>query len=149
LRNRRSFVRELERMIAYAERHDHDISLLILDVDGLKPINDRGGHAAGDAAIKEVAAALIEGTRSSDLLGRLGGDEFGVVLMDMDHAGAEVIGDRIRSAIGQRTVDLPDGPEFLSASCGICTFRPGLSLEEALATADRNMYLQKSKRRRL
>lgn len=147
LRNRRSFIRELERMIAYGERHGHDISLLMLDVDGLKPINDTGGHAAGDEAIKQVAAALIETTRDSDLLGRLGGDEFGVVLMDMDRAGAETIRQRIGESIRSRSVMLPDGPRALSASCGVCTFRPGLTLPEAMAIADETMYRQKTSRR--
>ncbi len=148
LRNRRSFIRELERMIAYGERHGHDISLLMLDLDGLKPINDTGGHAAGDDAIKQVAAVLIETTRDSDLIGRLGGDEFGVVLMDMDRAGAETIRQRIGEAIAACSVMLPDGPRSLSASCGVCTFRPGLTLPEAMAIADETMYRQKAHHRR-
>jgi diguanylate cyclase (GGDEF)-like protein len=148
LRNRRSFVRELERMIAYGERHGHDISLLMLDVDGLKPINDTGGHAAGDEAIKQVAAAIIESTRDSDLLGRLGGDEFGVVLMDMDRGGAETIRQRINEAVAARSVVLPDGPRALSVSIGVCTFRPGMTLQEAMAVADETMYRQKAGRAR-
>jgi len=148
LRNRRSFVRELERMVAYAERPGHDIVLVMLDVDGLKPINDGAGHAAGDEAIRQVAAALVESTRTSDLLGRLGGDEFGVVLMDMDRMGAEVIAGRICADVGSRFVQTPYGPQALSVSCGICAFEPGLSMEEALAHADAAMYRHKASRRR-
>lgn len=148
LRNRRSFVRELERMLAYAERRDQPMSLLLADVDGLKPINDQGGHATGDEAIREVAAALLEVTRSSDLVGRLGGDEFGIVLMDMDEDDADMIADRITQAVSARSVWLPDGPVALSVSCGVCTFHAGLSLADALATADANMYRAKADRRR-
>jgi diguanylate cyclase (GGDEF)-like protein len=147
LRNRRSFVRELERMIAYAERQEHSVALLMLDVDDLKPINDRGGHAAGDAAIQQVAATLIDCTRASDLLGRLGGDEFGVVLMDTDRYGAEEIRARIEFEVSRKTVDLPEGPLPLSVSCGICAFEPGLSLEDAMRQADESMYRSKQARR--
>ncbi|WP_176793266.1 GGDEF domain-containing protein [Rhodospira trueperi] len=147
LRNRRSFVRELERMIAYAERQGHGIALLMLDVDDLKPINDRGGHAAGDVAIQQVAASLIDCTRASDLLGRLGGDEFGVVLMDTDLYGAEEIRARIEFEVSQKTVDLPEGPLALSVSCGVCAFEPGLSLEDAMRQADESMYRSKRARR--
>lgn len=146
LRNRRSFVRELERMIAYAERHGHDIALLMVDVDDLKPINDHAGHAAGDEVIRQVAAALVDSTRSSDLLGRLGGDEFGVVLMDMDRIGAQITADRICAAVGERSVPMPGGGErALSVSCGVCAFEPGLSLQEALDRADAAMYRHKQR----
>lgn len=147
LRNRRAFVRELERMIAYTERHETPMTLIMLDVDGLKPINDRGGHACGDEAIRQVASALIEETRASDLLGRLGGDEFGVVLMDMDRLGADMIAARIQEAIAARSVMLPEGPVALSASCGVCEIRPGLSLSEAMAAADARMYDSKARHR--
>jgi len=146
LRNRRSFLREADRMIAYAERYDHSLSLLMLDIDGLKPINDAAGHTAGDEAIRQVAAALVESTRTSDLVARLGGDEFGAVLMDMDMRGAQRIADRICDAIARRTVMLPDGPTPLSASCGLCTFQPGLSLADAMAAADTDMYRRKRDR---
>ncbi len=143
LRNRRSFVREADRMIAYAERYDHALSLLMLDIDGLKPINDTAGHTAGDEAIRQVAAALVESMRTSDLVARLGGDEFGAILMDMDARGARRIADRITDAIARRSVTLPDGSVTLSASCGICTFRSGLSLTDAMAAADADMYRRK------
>lgn len=147
LRNRRSFFRELDRMIAYADRQAHDLALLMLDLDGLKPINDRGGHAAGDAAIRQVAETLIECTRASDLVGRLGGDEFGVVLIDMGRAGAEQVRARIQHEVANRSVALPDGPLGLSVSCGICVLEPGLSVEEALVRADEDMYRHKRARR--
>ncbi|MBB4312218.1 GGDEF domain-containing protein [Roseospira marina] len=146
LRNRRAFVRELERMIAYAARPGNAVALLMVDVDGLKPINDQGGHAAGDEAIRQIAAALVECTRGSDLLGRLGGDEFGVVLMDTDRAGAEDIAARITATVAERVVLMPDGPRPLSVSCGLCAFEPGLTMQDVLARADAALYRQKAAR---
>lgn len=143
VRNRRSFVRELGRMIAYANRQRHSVSLLLLDVNDLKAINDTGGHAAGDEAIRQVAAALIASTRASDMVGRLGGDEFGVVLMDMDLAGAEEAAERIADAIAARSVELPGGPVPLSAACGACTFDADMTTEDALHAADLDMYRRK------
>jgi diguanylate cyclase (GGDEF)-like protein len=143
VRNRRSFVRELQRMIAYAHRQKHPVSLLLLDLNGLKYINDNGGHAAGDAAIKEVAATLVSNTRASDMVGRLGGDEFGVVLMDMDRDGAEDAAERLTGEIALREVELPEGWVPLSAACGVCTFDGDMTTEDALHQADMDMYRRK------
>jgi diguanylate cyclase (GGDEF)-like protein len=143
VRNRRSFVRELQRMIAYAHRQKHPVSLLLLDLNGLKTINDTGGHAAGDAAIKEVAATLVAHTRASDLVGRLGGDEFGVVLMDMDRDGAEDAAQRLTAEIALKEIELPNGWVPLSAACGVCTFDGDMTTEDALHQADMDMYRRK------
>src|SRR5207237_1172649 len=78
--NRRGFARELHRSIAFIKRYDATGALIVLDVDHLKPINDTFGHAAGDEVLKAVAGVLSEVVRSSDVIGRLGGDEFGVLL---------------------------------------------------------------------
>ncbi len=86
--NRRAFVRELSRMIAFAERYSTPSSVLYFDINGLKIINDNLGHAAGDAAIRHVAAVLTGSIRESDIVGRLGGDEFGVLLTNAPQAAA-------------------------------------------------------------
>src|SRR3954452_2413097 len=78
--NRRGFARELHRSIAFIKRYEATGALVVLDVDRLKPINDTFGHAAGDEVLKAVARVLSEQVRSSDVIGRLGGDEFGVLL---------------------------------------------------------------------
>ena len=88
IRNRRAFLRDLARTIGHVERYGTPFSLLYFDVNGLKAINDRFGHGAGDAALIHVADVLTANTRSSDVVGRLGGDEFAVLLALADEAAA-------------------------------------------------------------
>ena len=78
--NRRAFVRELSRMVAYSERYNSVSSVLYFDIDGFKEINDKHGHAPGDAALQHIAEIFSLNVRESDVVGRLGGDEFGVIL---------------------------------------------------------------------
>ena len=80
--NRRAFVRELARMISFAERYETPGSVLYFDIDGMKAINDRHGHGAGDLVVRHAAETLLDRLRGSDLVGRLGGDEFGVIFWD-------------------------------------------------------------------
>ena len=89
LLNRRAFVREMSRMISFAERYDVPASLIYFDLDGFKAVNDAHGHAAGDAALTYIADLLRANVRESDIVGRLGGDEFGVILAKADQAQAE------------------------------------------------------------
>ena len=86
--NRRAFVRELSRVVAYSERYDSVSSVLYFDIDGFKQINDQYGHAAGDAALQHIAEIFTLNVRESDVVGRLGGDEFGVILAQSDAATA-------------------------------------------------------------
>src|SRR5579872_2805141 len=89
IQNRRGFERELRRSLAYVKRYHATAALLYLDVDRLKPINDRHGHAAGDAALRAIAAELIDHVRASDIVARLGGDEFGILLWNLKPVDAE------------------------------------------------------------
>ena len=82
--DRRAFVRELSRIMAFAERYDTESSLIYFDANGLKPINDTYGHPAGDATLMRIADVLVENVRESDVVGRLGGDEFAVILSQAD-----------------------------------------------------------------
>lgn len=86
--NRRAFVREMSRMVAYAERYGAHTSVLYFDVNGFKQINDQHRHAVGDAALQHVAMLLAENIRESDIVGRLGVDEFGVILAQADSEAA-------------------------------------------------------------
>ena len=86
--NRRAFIRELSRITSFGERYGATSSVIYFDLNGLKEINDTYGHAAGDAAIVKVADILLEHVRESDLVGRLGGDEFGVLLSQADEGAA-------------------------------------------------------------
>ena len=84
LPNRRGFMRELERLIARVDRYGISAAMLFVDVDGLKMINDTLGHRAGDEALIQMAALLAKGVRHSDVVARIGGDEFGIFLESSD-----------------------------------------------------------------
>src|SRR3984957_11538761 len=91
--NRRAFVRELSRMIAFTRRYGPPSSVIYFDVNGMKQINDTHGHPAGDAALRHVAEVLCKNVRESDIVGRLGGDEFGVILAqtNQEQANAKAV----------------------------------------------------------
>ena len=101
--NRRAFVRELSRMMAYAQRYGAPSSIVYFDVNGLKRINDQHGHAAGDAVLVAVAQVLIENVRATDVVGRLGGDELGVLLVQTDQAQAWRKAGELAELIDRRT----------------------------------------------
>lgn len=141
--NRRAFVRELSRIMAFSERYNSPSSIIYFDVNGLKPINDTYGHPAGDAALMLVADQLVENIRESDVVGRLGGDEFGVILSQADEATAEEKARSLAAQIGNRPLEW-NGTEIpIEVSYGTYTFRGGDTAGDALAAADRAMYLDK------
>mgnify|MGYP001792202495 CR=1 FL=1 len=140
--NRRAFTREIEREIALADRHGTDLSLLFLDLDQFKRINDRLGHKAGDDALKAFAGALVGGVRRTDIVGRLGGDEFGVLLIGTAGADAETQLERLSI----HPVSVLSGWEGLTVSIGLSDWNPGETVEDLLASADSAMFDKKSER---
>lgn len=149
--NRRAFVRELTRMMSFADRYDTVSSLIYFDLNALKPINDTYGHAAGDAVIAHVAAVLVQNVRESDVVGRLGGDEFGVLLPYTDEGGAMEKAVVLADAVAAQPVDWNGVMIPTSVSWGVHTFRSGSSgvhqaldaAAQAIEAADRAMYAQK------
>lgn len=135
--NRRAFTRELEREIARAERYKRRLSLLFIDLDKFKQLNDTMGHEAGDKALVAVSNALIMAVRKTDIVGRLGGDEFGVILIETDVERAE----RRVTALTDLLKDATHGQ--VSASVGAAGWKPGQTSEEVLAAADQAMFRQK------
>ena len=119
LRNPRAFEERLAEEVARAARYREPLSLLVVDVDGLKAINDRSGHHAGDVALRAVADALRAGARQIDLTARVGGDEFAVVAPRTDAAAAAALAERIRSLVMTR------GEPRLTVSIGVVTTREG------------------------
>src|SRR3954470_13348390 len=99
LLNRRALIRELGRIRTFALRYGASASLVYFDLDDLKSVNDRFGHAAGDAALKAVAERLLASVRESDIVGRMGGDEFAVILVQADQAVAEAKAAALAKAI--------------------------------------------------
>jgi diguanylate cyclase (GGDEF)-like protein len=133
LANRRSWDDQLTRAIAHAERTHETLSVAVCDVDGLKEINDRGGHAAGDELLRGIAERWRADARAADLIARIGGDEFAVLLPGADEAGAQDVVERlIRS--------LPDGA---SVSFGIAEWDLREDTIGLMARADLRMYDEK------
>ena len=141
--NRRAFVRELTRMIAFAERYSVPGSVVYLDINGMKQINDSLGHAAGDAALKHVAEVLLRDVRSSDIVGRLGGDEFGIILAQANSQAAAAKAAVLAAAVESEPISWQDGTLKLGVSYGTYTFDGGEGVDEALSAADRAMYANK------
>lgn len=148
--NRRAFMRELTRILAMADRHGVKAALVFADVDGLKKINDVKGHLAGDAALGHVARIVLANTRRTDIVGRLGGDEFGVILAESDVSAARKKAAALAELSAAELVGAADGwhgaPFVVGLSCGVIEIRAGASVEETLALADSAMYRVKKRR---
>jgi len=145
--NRRGFERELARSIAYIKRYGATGALIVLDVDRLKPINDRFGHAAGDAVLKGVVAVLMRHVRSSDVVGRLGGDEFGLLLWNLTEDSALGKAKALEDAIDQLTFVFKGHAVSAGASAGVALLGPLNEAAAVLEQADRAMYERKKLRR--
>lgn len=141
--NRRAFIRELSRMLAFAERYQAPSSLVYFDVNEMKRINDGFGHAAGDAALHHVASALVENVRSFDMVGRLGGDEFAVLLVQADRDCALAKARTLVEAIEKSPVAWNGSELQVRVAFGVHTFSRGEPVDEALDAADRAMYARK------
>jgi diguanylate cyclase (GGDEF)-like protein len=116
LANRRRFERQLEREVGRTLRFGHPFSLLMIDIDNFKNLNDSFGHDAGDDAIRAISKVLREGTRGIDLAARIGGEEFAVLLVETDQQGGVEVAERLRLAI--RALELRSGGK-VTASFGV------------------------------
>lgn len=143
--NRRAFLREIERHQALLGRRGEQSSVLFVDVDRMKLINDRFGHAFGDGALRWVAEVLSQSLRHSDVLGRLGGDEFGVLLVDSDVEQARHLSRRLELVFASRRLRHDGRSLTLSCSFGQAALEPGSDPEQVLAAADRAMYRDKQR----
>lgn len=144
LLNRRFLPTVLRREIELATRHQTPFSLLLLDLDHFKAINDGHGHDAGDRALQHVATLLSQSTRGSDYLFRYGGEEFVVVLVAASQSQAAVIAEGLRRQIAQSPVALADGQVLsLSASIGVAGHDGHPDYERLMARADAAMYAAK------
>lgn len=147
LANRRHFSREAERQIDRAHRYDETLSLLMLDVDLFKQINDSHGHNIGDEVLCEMARRLQICLRKSDLPGRWGGEEFIVLLPNTSLEVAWSVAERLRLDFVERDVPTQAGPLRVSFSGGCARLQAGDSLHTLLARADAALYLAKNRGR--
>ena len=116
LANRRRFERQLEREVGRVQRFEHPFSLLMLDLDNFKSLNDSFGHDTGDEAIRRIGKVLREGTRGIDLAARIGGEEFAVLLVETNKQGGYEVAERLRNAIKQ--IEIPQAGQ-ITASFGV------------------------------
>lgn len=148
--NRRAFIRELDREIAVSARYKTPLSVLYIDLDRFKQINDICGHARGDQILVDLARQLLSAVRRSDIVGRLGGDEFAITLprAGPDAAGRKAVALMLDIEANMRQSAAPSGHALdIGASCGVATWRPGEGSETLLKRADADMFRIKSKRR--
>jgi two-component system, cell cycle response regulator len=140
--NRRYLDERLESELAFCKRHRIPLSVLFLDLDHFKAVNDTHGHSAGDAALVHVCAILQKQVRSEDVVGRYGGEEFAVVCRQTDEARAAVLGERLRFAVEKGRLALPNGELALTVSVGIAGIpRDGIdTVQKLVDAADDALY---------
>ena len=145
--NRRGFERELKRSLAYVKRYGTSAALIYVDLDGFKPVNDRHGHGAGDLVLKAVAAALLRGVRASDLVARVGGDEFAVLLWNVNGTEAAAKAAALEAAVYATPVRWNASTLVVGASAGVALLGALDTPAEVIARADAAMYARKHGRR--
>lgn len=146
--NRRGFDRELERTLAFLKRHGSDVSLIYIDLDDFKDVNDIHGHAAGDAALRHLADILIANVRRSDVVARLGGDEFAILLHRADTESAHLKAEQLYRALDSSAL-VYGGKEIpISLTSGTTQLRDSDTNSTALARADKLMYEEKARRKK-
>ena len=147
--NRRIFLQRAEEELQRANRHGRNCVLLMLDVDHFKRTNDKYGHAAGDATLQKIAALCREVLRGADILGRIGGEEFAVLLVETDLAASLQVAERLRQTIQDEDFGLEKGGSFrLSLSIGVAGYNSdGETLSNLLRRADIALYQAKNQGR--
>jgi diguanylate cyclase (GGDEF)-like protein len=145
VRNRRALQDALESEFARSRRHGHTLSLLLLDVDHFKGVNDRLGHLAGDNVLKRIAALLNEHGRRENCTARYGGDEFAVLLAETPLAGAMIFAERVRAAVEQDEIAAGDQRVAVTVSIGVAEWTPQMTQpEDLIALADTALYRAKN-----
>ncbi len=143
LANRRVFEERIPPLLSGAERHDRKVTLCSMDLDKFKQINDKLGHAEGDKVLQKVSATLADMVRGSDILVRMGGDEFILVLPETDLLAANKLAQRITEAIDR--LEIYSSPnEKMGISIGLAEWTPDLSKEEWMQKADELLYQAKN-----
>ena len=145
--NRHGFDRELKRSLSYVNRYGSRAALFYIDLDGFKPVNDRHGHAAGDAVLRDVAALLTRSVRASDSVARLGGDEFGLILWNLSEGDAAGKAWALEAAITEAAFEWEGQTLAVGASIGFTMIGAEDDAASATARADRAMYARKAERK--
>ncbi len=145
---RRYFIERFDEEIKRSSLRKSSLSLLMIDADHFKTINDQHGHLAGDQALKEIADIIQENVRAIDIVGRFGGEEFCVVLAETDLEGSHLVAERIRKSAGKRLIKAYDSTLRVTLSIGLAIYpSDGKFLEELMDKADWALYRAKSQGR--
>ncbi|MFH1216630.1 MAG: GGDEF domain-containing protein [Pseudomonadota bacterium] len=143
LANRRVFEERIGALMDSSRRHDHPLTIVCMDLDRFKLVNDNLGHAEGDRVLKKVASTFSSMVRSSDLLVRMGGDEFVLVLPDTPLDAARILAERLCSAIDNLEINAAPG-QRLGVSIGLSQWEPDLTKDEWLQLTDELLYQAKN-----
>lgn len=149
LPNRRAFMRELSRVIHGVSRYGHGAAVLFIDLNGLKPVNDNEGHEVGDAMLCHVATLLREHVRGGDVVARIGGDEFGVILDQATEQAARAKADMLIREIANSRLDIGRALLPVRISCGLAMVERGDTVMTVLDRADAEMYASRGRPRLL
>jgi len=145
--NRRAFLRELHRTMSEVERYKTPAAVIYIDLDGFKAVNDEYGHSAGDAVLRHVGLLLADSVRESDIVGRLGGDEFGIILNRATAEEASAKAQSLSEKINSSAILYAGVPHRIRASVGVHPIAMVEDPETAIARADEAMYAEKHARR--
>jgi diguanylate cyclase (GGDEF)-like protein len=143
--NRRSLEQFIERDIALARRRECDLSIVMIDIDDFKAINDSFGHEAGDAVLREVSGLLTTSIRKSDYLSRYGGEEFALVLPETSLRSAVFLAEKLRAAMKELRVNVNGRSLSVTASFGVASLLERGGSAELFREADRMLYIAKSR----
>ena len=147
--NRRHFDARLTEELARSRRHGNALSLLMIDIDRFKSINDRYGHSVGDAALQDVAMRVRNMFRREDVVARIGGDELAVIMPDTTTDCAFDKAEHVRTMLAAEKLRVRDtfsAPIGITVSCGVCGLVPEMHVEELLKCADASLYEAKARR---
>jgi len=139
--NRRKFTDEAAREVSRARRHRRPLALLLLDLDRFKLVNDRLGHLAGDAVLKQLVDRCLRVVRTEELLARLGGEEFAILCPEMAREGAIELAEKVRALCASEPFDAGGTPQRVTISCGVATFDGSMrTVDDLVDAADRALY---------
>jgi len=142
LNNRRVFKERLDEEIVRSFRYNRSFSIMMLDLDKFKKVNDTYGHPAGDRVLQQSARIILQRIRNCDFAARYGGEEFVVILPETSEENSVTIGERIKDTIAQHTFNLPDGKDIrITISIGIASFPANaMTAEKLIERADQALY---------
>lgn len=142
--NRRHFLESLDIETGRARRNGLPVSLLVLDIDHFKEVNDTWGHQVGDLVLRDLVSGVKKIMRPHDILGRIGGEEFMVLLPDTAHASAVLLAERIRKQVEEMAIPHADGTLHITVSIGVAEFgKDGEGMDQVIKTADDRLYRAK------